>query len=285
MALYATTDMMTAIIGCSAAFRKSLLSECGVSVAEYRLLAFLSDQGKPIQPSDATQTLDVSPTMTTLTTNSLVNKGLATRPGAKGASAIEATQRGKALCQEADTVLEHVHHSLFSPLPIGHKDTVVVGTQMTVMAMTKSNRMKGNAYFGEYETFHAFLIIEKLMTETAQSFGLSMNGFRILFYLDEKGGQATPGALAEALALAPSAVTYAAKALERDGFAFRRSAKFDKRSVIVQITESGSEVLRESLQRMDALLMSGFREAPASERKTIQEACKFVAAAVRKSAS
>ena len=40
MALYATTDMMTAIIGCSAAFRKSLLSECGLSVAEYRLLAF-----------------------------------------------------------------------------------------------------------------------------------------------------------------------------------------------------------------------------------------------------
>lgn len=185
------------------------------------------------------------------------------------------------MCREADLMLERIHQELFSLLSPEHRNTIVVGTQMTVMAMTKSNRMRGNAYFGEYETFHAFLIIERLMTETAQSFGLSMNGFRILFHLDEEGG-ATPGELADVLAIAPSAVTYAVKALERDGFAARHSERLDRRSVRVQMTESGAGVFQRSLKRMDALLMSGFRNAPASERKTIQEACGLVALAIRR---
>ncbi|MDO4538690.1 MAG: MarR family transcriptional regulator [Coriobacteriales bacterium] len=282
MALYATTDMMTTVIGFVDAVRRMLRAECGISVAEYRLLAYLSDREEPIRPAVATRVLDASPAMTTFTTNGLVRKGLARRLDAKGGPVLVATPQGVALCRDADSALEQVHHALLSLLSEKLRNTIVVGTQMTVMAVTKVNRMKGGTFYGEFETLQAFLIIEKVMTESAQAFGLSMNGFRILFRLGEVDGGATPGELAETLAVPPSAITYAVKALEQEGLVTRFAEKLDKRSVRVRITQAGADLLQRSSQHMDPRLISGIRGATASERRFIQEACEFIAIAVRK---
>lgn len=284
MSLYTTTDMMTTVIGFVDVARKALRSECDISIAEYRLLASLTDHGEPVRPASVTKALGVSPAMTTLTANSLVNKGLVERNGAKGATRLTATRQGAALCKDADNVLAGVHHALLSPLDDVQRDTIVVGTQMTVAATTGSNRVKDDSFFAEYETLCAFLVIERVMTESAQSSGLPMNGFRILFRLDETGGHATPGELSETLALSPPVVTHALKALERDGMVTRSAEKLDKRSIRVRMTEQGARILEKAIQHMEPQLISGIRTSTASERRLIQEACEIMALAVRKHA-
>lgn len=99
--------------------------------------------------------------------------------------------------------------------------------------------------------------------ETA-AIGLHRSQGRMLGYLFRRGGAASQKEIAEEMNITPAVVTVSLKKLVQDGYAERTTAKEDKRSFRVTLTEKGERVIMQAhaiLQRIDTRMLRGFSKA------------------------
>ncbi len=85
-------------------------------------------------------------------------------------------------------------------------------------------------------------------------------------------GQLTLGDLAAAEKVQPPSMTRIVSALEDRGLVSRAADKADKRLVLVQLTEAGSDLLAANRRRRDAWLNKQLRDLSAEEREALWRA-------------
>ena len=84
--------------------------------------------------------------------------------------------------------------------------------------------------------------LDKLTGRTSARFGLNVGEFKVLMKLDMHGAM-TAGELADVLSLSTGATTNRLDGLEEAGYITRTRDPEDRRSVLVDITDPGREVL------------------------------------------
>ncbi|MFV8053488.1 MarR family winged helix-turn-helix transcriptional regulator [Mycobacterium sp. 48b] len=112
--------------------------------------------------------------------------------------------------------------------------------------------------FGE----SAELLYREINAALTVKYGLSVPDVQLLNLLAAEPRRGVRmGALADALVLAPSRVTFQVRRLEQRGFVRRFRSREDKRGIVVGISRQGQEYLRPVL-RTYALLVRQFYLAP-----------------------
>lgn len=83
--------------------------------------------------------------------------------------------------------------------------------------------------------------------------GLHRSGHRLLMYLNRNQKMPSQAELARFLEISPPAVTGILKRLEAEGYIRRECSKEDNRNNVIQITDKGRAVLKDTRSRFDAV--------------------------------
>ena len=269
--MFVTSDLMTYGLNYDRSVARALRGECRLSITEYRMLAFLSDHISGTGPSALARTLSISPATITVSANKLVKRGMVERTGRNGRE-LRITKAGIDLALDADVVLAQTHEEYFSALTPQQKAVVDTGSIITNKNLDKGNRMRQGHFFSAFETLHAFLLVEDTLTKSAHAEGLSVNGFRILFELSQRGGLERIGAIGDHLVISAPTMTYAVGKLEGAGLVARSAQPGDRRSASVSITDAGRAVFARAMERVEAVYTTDIRASSASERDSYKDA-------------
>lgn len=279
--MFVTSDLMTYSINYDRRAAHALKGECGLSVTEYRMLAFLSDHAPGTGPSELARTLSTSPATVTVSANKLVGRGLVERRD--GGRTLRATKAGVDLALDADLVLAQAHEEYFSALSPQQKAVVDTGSIITNKNLDEGSRMRQGHFFSAFETLHAFLLVEESLTKSVHTEGLSLNGFRILFELSQRGGGARMGAIGDYLVISAPTMTYAVGKLESAGLVARKAQPGDRRAASIAITAKGEEVFGRALGKAEAVYTTDIRSSSAREQDSYKDAAAIVASSLRRS--
>lgn len=277
--MFVTSDLMTYSINYDRCAARALKGECGLSVTEYRMLAFLSDHVSGAGPSELARTLSTSPATITVSADKLAGRGLVERPD--DARSLRVTKAGIDLALDADLVLAQAHEEYFSALSPQQKAVVDTGSIITNKNLDEGSRMRQGHFFSAFETLHAFLLVEESLTKSVHIEGLSLNGFRILFELSQRGGNARMGAIGDYLVIAAPTMTYAVGKLESAGLVAREAQPGDRRSASIGITAKGREVFSRTLEKVEAVYTTDIRSSSAREQDSYKDAAAIVASSLR----
>lgn len=83
--------------------------------------------------------------------------------------------------------------------------------------------------------------------------GLHRSGHRLLMYLNRHQKTPSQAELARFLEISPPAVTGTLKRLEAEGYIRRECSKEDNRNNVIQITDKGRDVLKDTRSRFNAV--------------------------------
>jgi DNA-binding MarR family transcriptional regulator len=104
---------------------------------------------------------------------------------------------------------------------------------------------------------------------------LSDTQYSVLAYLD-RGGPATPRALAEYERVQPPSMTRTLATLADSGLVSREGHPVDGRQVIVQLTPDGRATVRETRRRRDAWLARRLADLEPAERLVLADAARIL---------
>ena len=93
----------------------------------------------------------------------------------------------------------------------------------------------------------------------------------------ERHGALTPGELAAHERVQPPSMTRLVASLEQVGLVGRTAHATDRRQVVLQVTDAGSDLLREDRRRRDAWLAQRVRDLPPSDLAVLREAAAVLA--------
>lgn len=105
--------------------------------------------------------------------------------------------------------------------------------------------------------------------------GLSPNQLGVLTHLF-RDGPATPGEIAANRQQQPQTLTRVFADLERNGFLTRTRSERDHRQVVLEITQSGREALRQDVADRDAWLASALAGLTETERQVLRLAAALM---------
>lgn len=282
--LFTTSDLMTYVLAYIDQASSALHDECGLGLLEYRMLAYLADHVDGVGPSSLARILTTSPASITIAANKLAGKGLVSRGGAETSSRhLGITKAGIDASRDADIVLASAHEQYFSPLPPHLKATVDIGSIVTNQTTPENVRIRDGHFFSAFETLHAFLTVERLLTVSTHKFGLSLTQFRVLFEIDRQGGTSQPGTLSHALLLAPASIAHALRGLESAGRVVRTRPATDKRMADISLTETGRELYARALQGVEMVFTTDIRESTRRERDVYKDAAMIMVSSLQKS--
>ena len=104
---------------------------------------------------------------------------------------------------------------------------------------------------------------------------LSDAQFSVLAYL-AKEGATTPGVLAEHEHVQPPSMTRTINALVAAGYLTRAPGAVDRRQVLVDLSDAGRDVVRETRRRRDAWLTRRLAQLSPDERETLARAADIL---------
>ena len=281
--LLITSDIITYVLAYIAQATRALRDECGLSLLEYRILAYLNDHVDGIAPSPLARVLYVTPAAITVASDKLAEQGLVTRDRAgKAASHLSVTKLGVDTGRAADLVLASAHEEHFAPLPPHLKAMIDIGSIITNQSSPSGMRMRDGHFFSAFETLHAFLTVERFFTVSSRKYELSLTQFRILLEIDRQGGMAFPRDLSDVLLLVPSSITYAIRKLEEDGLVRRIRSKADARRCAVAMTDAGRALFDKALESAESAVSTEIRSSTHRERDAYKDASMIMVSALRK---
>lgn len=280
---FVTSDIITYVLAYIGQATEALRGECGLGVLEYRMLAFLADHPDGTDPLPLARILSASPASVSLAAGKLAGRGLVVQggPGRKPRH-LTISKTGIDASRDADIVLAAAHDAYFSPLPPNLKAAVDIGSIVTNQSSPEARHIRDGHFFTAFETLHAFLTVERLLTLSTHRHALSLTQFRMLFEADRQGGIATPGALADALLLAPSTVSYALGGLAARGLITSKDSPKDRRSQKISATDEGSGVFADALADVEAVFTTDIRASSRSERAAYKDAAMIMVSHLRK---
>lgn len=279
--MFTTSDLITYVVNYNKYVANALKGECALTLTEYRIIAYLSDHVEGAGSSELARALRVSAATVTVAANMLVNRGFIEKGDAHRAR-LSIKKAGIDIARDADLVLARAHEEYFAALTPRQKAVVDTGSMITNMNSKEGNRMRDGHFFSAFETLHAFLIVEEFLTVSAHEESLSLNGFRILFELGQRGGSETPSKIGAFLLLPGPVVTYAVNKLEGADLVERTATTGDKRSRTIRMTDAGTAVLERAFVRIEAVFTTDIRSSGATERESYKDAAAIVASSMRK---
>ncbi|MBJ7328458.1 MAG: MarR family transcriptional regulator [Solirubrobacteraceae bacterium] len=109
--------------------------------------------------------------------------------------------------------------------------------------------------------------------------GLSATGFSVLVVLTTAGGELELRALRHRLRTSKANATEVVSTLVQRGFVSRRRLSTDRRTVLVQITEEGSELVDRLFPEHTERVTQAFSVLDEDEKRSLTEICRKLAAA------
>lgn len=119
-----------------------------------------------------------------------------------------------------------------------------------------------------------FRLARRLRTQRAID-TMSDGQFAVLASL-QKHGPLTLGELAERERVTAPSMTRTVNCLEEAGWVSRTTDAEDRRKVIIDLTDPGRDVVRETVRRRDAWLEAALAELTAGQRATLAEAAAIM---------
>ncbi|MGK2938890.1 MAG: MarR family winged helix-turn-helix transcriptional regulator [Solirubrobacteraceae bacterium] len=109
--------------------------------------------------------------------------------------------------------------------------------------------------------------------------GLSATGFSVLVVLTTAGGDLELRALRHRLRTSKANATEVVSTLQQRGFVTRRRPPSDRRMVLVEITEAGSELVDRLFPEHTERVAQAFSVLDEDEKRSLTEICRKLAAA------
>lgn len=109
--------------------------------------------------------------------------------------------------------------------------------------------------------------------------GLSATGFSVLVVLTTAGGELELRALRHRLRTSKANATEVVSTLQQRGFVTRRRPASDRRMVLVEITEAGSELVDRLFPEHTERVAAAFSVLDEDEKRSLTEICRKLAAA------
>lgn len=109
--------------------------------------------------------------------------------------------------------------------------------------------------------------------------GLSATGFSVLVVLTTAGGELELRALRHRLRTSKANATEVVSTLQQRGFVTRRRPPSDRRMVLVEITEAGSELVDRLFPEHTERVAQAFSVLDEDEKRSLTEICRKLAAA------
>ncbi len=109
--------------------------------------------------------------------------------------------------------------------------------------------------------------------------GLSATGFSVLVVLTTAGGELELRALRHRLRTSKANATEVVSTLQQRGFVTRRRPASDRRMVLVEITESGSQLVDRLFPEHTERVAQAFSVLDEDEKRSLTEICRKLAAA------
>lgn len=120
-------------------------------------------------------------------------------------------------------------------------------------------------------------ILEKLVKNDAQQYGLNISEFAVMELLYHKGPQPI-NRIQERILIANSSTTYILDKLETKGYIIRKIDENDRRSMKAVLTEEGESLIHRIFPPHSEMLMELFSELSDEELKTFRETLKKISA-------
>jgi MarR family 2-MHQ and catechol resistance regulon transcriptional repressor len=109
--------------------------------------------------------------------------------------------------------------------------------------------------------------------------GLSATGFSVLVVLTTAGGELELRALRHRLQTSKANATEVVSTLQQRGFVTRRRPPTDRRMVLVDITETGAELVDRLFPEHTERVTQAFSVLDEDEKRSLTEICRKLAAA------
>lgn len=109
--------------------------------------------------------------------------------------------------------------------------------------------------------------------------GLSATGFSVLVVLTTAGGELELRALRHRLKTSKANATEVVSTLQQRGFVTRRRPPEDRRTVLVDITEAGAELVDRLFPEHTERVAQAFSVLDEDEKRSLTEICRKLAAA------
>ncbi len=109
--------------------------------------------------------------------------------------------------------------------------------------------------------------------------GLSATGFSVLVVLTTAGGELELRALRHRLRTSKANATEVVSTLQQRGFVTRRRPPEDRRMVLVEITDAGSELVDRLFPEHTERVAQAFSVLDEDEKRSLTEICRKLAAA------
>lgn len=254
-----TTNLMTLIVYVNHLLQQECLSQCGLRLCHFRILANLMRQQEAQSITHIARDLHLNVSTITLSVNEIERTGLVVRTYPtedRRLVLVHVTEEGTEITKKAEEVLAKLVSDLWKPLSPDHKKTLMKGAAkidvaQTVVRETTQQIRAVTAYANVYLfTLDAFL-------KAVRKYDLTINEFRILFELKEHHRGISPGALSRILLIRPNEMTKATDGLASHGLLNRSRAQDDRRRYVLEITSAGYELLDRSAPVVDEAFLSG----------------------------
>lgn len=261
---------------------RAALAQSGLTLFQYRMLTYLSDHSEGIGPLAISKALHVSPALVTSGKERLVREKLIEERRQEGSASktIKISEKGRERALFADEAIIDVCTRYFSMLGEASKHMIYSGSLLTNLTLQLSNKVRKGLFFEEYVVLQAFLALEGKFTDIAHSQGLSLNGFRVLLFLEENDGNANVKSAVNTLGIAPSKMTYVCNSLIKAGHIERNCTPMDKRSRCLSITKSGMICLSKAYDEANTYVTRGLRDASDAELNAYMSAADIIISAL-----
>lgn len=197
---------------------------------------------------------------------------------------IALTEPGRKKISEIDQTVATILTEQWAGLGMDVLDANYIGAEMFDIGRKKPIRMLDNEKSYDSSYFENNLEIASLFRQACAQFGLSGNGFRVLFelYQHPDGIQSTP--LASKLVLKLNELTQTCNILVGKNLVQRFRHSGDKRLVVVKITNKGIAVLEEAAPAIDREFMRGFGnyDVPSDKRISFLASAEHAMARMRR---
>lgn len=262
---------------------KAIMRRCGITITQYRVLAFLIRSKTEQTPSALAAGLRMSQSSISSALDGLLEKEavvIVPDEADRRARLVVLTAEGESLAADAELEAAAFVRRFWTPLNQEQRDTILEGCAKNDVsigpAATRGVEARGIMLYMENA-----VAVSTRMSEVVRGFGISVGEFRVLFELRGKHGGAQPSQIAYGLCMRPNEVSRVLDSLARKDYV-HTDAAHDRRSLIAEITTAGYDVVRRCAVAVDAMYGHGLYETTPEERHEFSEVADLVVGNLRR---
>lgn len=276
-----TSDFLAVISFWIKNLRAQLLSECALTIPQFRVLSCLEQQ-KILCLHELADMLELSPNAATYIVAKLEEGDLVRKINGTNRRMvrIETLPQGSELVQKGYEVSEKVHQEITKPLGSFLQKTAKQDLQLyegNYLFQAKSDR-----YLSDGTSLNTLMLYENKLNEVLKKYTLNNLEFRVLFELEQHPFDGSANNLSRILLTKMSGITVACNKLQVKGYVIKENGKVDRRSVYADMTALGYELISRVAPEIDNVFMGASKGRSSEGRQMELKASSIIARDQRK---